>query len=141
MENKTLAPKQILAVGLMLFALFFGAGNMIFPPFLGQSAGTNVWTAIIGFLITGVGLPLLGIIAIAKNGDLQTIASRVHPLYGIIFTIIMYLAIGPFFGIPRTGTVAFEIGITPFLSETASKSAYALLAYTIVFFALQHGFL
>ncbi|RBP93843.1 LIVCS family branched-chain amino acid:cation transporter [Cytobacillus firmus] len=136
MENKTLAPKQILAVGLMLFALFFGAGNMIFPPFLGQSAGTNVWTAIIGFLITGVGLPLLGIIAIAKNGDLQTIASRVHPLYGIIFTIIMYLAIGPFFGIPRTGTVAFEIGITPFLSETASNSTYTLLAYTIVFFCI-----
>lgn len=100
MENKTLAPKQILAVGLMLFALFFGAGNMIFPPFLGQAAGTSVWTAIIGFLITGVGLPLLGIIAIAKNGDLQTIASRVHPLYGMIFTIIMYLAIGPFFRNP-----------------------------------------
>ncbi|KON86734.1 branched-chain amino acid transporter [Sporosarcina globispora] len=136
MENKTLAPKQIFAVGLMLFALFFGAGNMIFPPFLGQAAGTNVWTAIIGFLITGVGLPLLGIIAIAKNGDLQTIASRVHPLYGIIFSIIMYLAIGPFFGIPRTGTVAYEIGITPFLSETASKSAFSLLAYTFVFFGI-----
>ncbi|KAF0822682.1 branched-chain amino acid transport system II carrier protein [Cytobacillus firmus] len=136
MENKTLAPKQILAVGLMLFALFFGAGNMIFPPFLGQAAGTSVWTAIIGFLITGVGLPLLGIIAIAKNGDLQTIASRVHPLYGIIFTIIMYLAIGPFFGIPRTGTVAYEIGITPFLSETASNSPFSLLVYTIAFFGI-----
>lgn len=136
MKNKTLAPKQILAVGLMLFALFFGAGNMIFPPFLGQSAGTNVWTAIIGFLITGVGLPLLGIIAIAKNGDLQTIASRVHPLYGIIFTIIMYLAIGPLFGIPRTGTVAFEIGVTPFLSETASKSILSLLVYTVAFFGI-----
>jgi branched-chain amino acid:cation transporter, LIVCS family len=136
MKNKTLAPKQILAVGLMLFALFFGAGNMIFPPFLGQSAGTNVWTAIIGFLITGVGLPLLGIIAIAKNGDLQTIASRVHPLYGIIFTIIMYLAIGPLFGIPRTGTVAFEIGVTPFLSETASKSIFSLLVYTVAFFGI-----
>ncbi|MCM3091986.1 MULTISPECIES: branched-chain amino acid transport system II carrier protein [unclassified Cytobacillus] len=136
MENKTLAPKQILAVGLMLFALFFGAGNMIFPPFLGQSAGTNVWTAIIGFLITGVGLPLVGIIAIAKNGNLQTIASRVHPLYGIIFTIIMYSAIGPLFGIPRTGTVAFEIGVTPFLTETASNSPFSLLVYTVAFFSI-----
>ncbi|MGY6212629.1 branched-chain amino acid transport system II carrier protein [Cytobacillus firmus] len=136
MENKTLAPKQILAVGLMLFALFFGAGNMIFPPFLGQAAGTSVWTAIIGFLITGVGLPLLGIIAIAKNGDLQTIASRVHPLYGMIFTIIMYLAIGPFFGIPRTGTVAYEIGVTALLSETASNSTFPLLVYTIAFFGI-----
>lgn len=136
MENKTLTSKQILAVGLMLFALFFGAGNMIFPPFLGQEAGTNVWTAIVGFLITGVGLPLLGIIAIAKNGDLQTIASRVHPLYGIIFTIVMYLAIGPLFGIPRTGTVAYEIGVIPFLSETASKNGLPLFLYTVVFFGI-----
>ncbi|GLB58517.1 branched-chain amino acid transport system II carrier protein [Cytobacillus sp. NCCP-133] len=136
MDTKTLTSKQILAVGLMLFSLFFGAGNMIFPPFLGQEAGTNVWTAIIGFLITGVGLPLLGIIAIAKNGDLQTIASRVHPVYGIIFTVIMYLAIGPFFGIPRTGTVAFEIGVIPFLSETASSSGVFLLLYTVIFFGI-----
>lgn len=136
MEKKTLSAKEVLAVGLMLFALFFGAGNMIFPPFLGQEAGTNVWTAIFGFLITGVGLPLLGIIAIAKNGDLQTIASRVHPVYGIIFTVIMYLAIGPFFGIPRTGTVAYEIGVTPFLIETASKNGLSLFIYTIVFFGI-----
>ncbi|UII55190.1 branched-chain amino acid transport system II carrier protein [Cytobacillus spongiae] len=136
MVKKNLQGKEILAIGLMLFALFLGAGNMIFPPFLGQEAGHNVWIAVIGFLITGVGLPLLGVIAIARNGDLQTLASRVHPVYGVIFTIIMYLAIGPFFGIPRTGTVAYEIGVTPFLPENVSKYGLPLFLYTIVFFGI-----
>lgn len=134
--NSNLSTKQIMAVGLMLFALFFGAGNMIFPPFLGQDAGTHVWTAIIGFLITGVGLPLLAIIAIARVGDVQTMASRVHPVYGVIFTVIMYLVIGPLFAIPRTGTVSYEIGVIPFLSESAVNSPWPLVIFSIVFFAI-----
>ncbi|WP_175990675.1 branched-chain amino acid transport system II carrier protein [Bacillus sp. Marseille-Q1617] len=137
MNEKALSFSGVLTVGLMLFALFLGAGNMIFPPFLGQQAGDQVWTGIIGFLITGVGLPLMGVIAIAKSGgDLQTLANRVHPIFGLIFTIIMYLAIGPFFGIPRTGTVAYEIGIIPFLSEDTAKYGVSLLIYSIIFFAL-----
>lgn len=135
--NKTLSKKDTLTIGLMLFALFFGAGNMIFPPALGQTAGTNVWVATIGFLITGVGLPLLAVIAVSRtNGDFTEIAKRVHPIFGIFFTIILYLAIGPFFGIPRTGTVAFEIGVTPFLSEGLKGSSFSLTAYTIVFFGI-----
>ncbi|MDZ5472529.1 branched-chain amino acid transport system II carrier protein [Bacillus sp. 31A1R] len=136
MEKGHLSNKEIFTIGLMLFALFLGAGNMIFPPFLGQEAGTNVWIAILGFLVTGVGLPLLGVIAIAKSGDLQTLASRVHPIYGVIFTVIMYLAIGPLFGIPRTGTVSFEISVSPFLPESVSSSNLPLFIYTIVFFGL-----
>ncbi|MGD7021392.1 branched-chain amino acid transport system II carrier protein [Rossellomorea vietnamensis] len=137
MNEKALSFNLIFTVGLMLFALFLGAGNMIFPPFLGQQAGENVWVGTVGFLITGVGLPLMGIIAIAKTGgDLQTLANRVNPVYGVIFTVIMYLAIGPFFGIPRTGTVAYEIGVTPFLPDDINKYGLSLLIYTIVFFGL-----
>lgn len=109
---------------------------MIFPPFLGQEAGTSVWVAIIGFLITGVGLPLIAVIAIAKSGDVQTMANRVHPLYGLIFTVAMYLVIGPLFAIPRTGTVSYEIGVLPFLSENAANSIWPLLIFSIVFFVL-----
>ncbi|WP_100402095.1 branched-chain amino acid transport system II carrier protein [Bacillus sp. FJAT-42315] len=137
MANKALTAKEIFAVGLMLFALFLGAGNMIFPPFLGQQAGENVWLGTAGFLITGVGLPLLGVIAIARaGGSVQAIAGRVSPLFGVIFTIVMYLAIGPFFGIPRTGTVAYEISVSPFLSENLNKSPYALFTFTALFFSL-----
>lgn len=136
MNNQTLSIKQISAIGLMLFALFFGAGNMIFPPYMGQEAGKSVWTAALGFLITGVGLPLLAIIAIARTGNVQTMASRVHPVFGVVFTVIMYLVIGPLFAIPRTATVSYEIGVIPFLSENASKSLLALLIFSAVFFVI-----
>ncbi|TLS39097.1 branched-chain amino acid transport system II carrier protein [Pseudalkalibacillus caeni] len=136
MENK-LKSRQTLTIGLMLFALFLGAGNMIFPPLLGQQAGENLWSAITGFLITGVGLPLLGVASIAiTGGSLYDLSSRVHPLFAGIFTAVLYLAIGPFFGIPRTGTVAFEIGVTPFLPESINANTLPLMLYTIVFFGI-----
>ncbi len=137
--------RKNLVMGLMLFALFLGAGNIIFPPALGQLAGENLLVAMIGFLITGVGLPLVAILAIAnsntnENGSLQTIASRVHPVFGIIFTMVVYMAIGPFFGIPRTATVSYEIGILPFLSPEAVESSWPLLLFTILFFAITIAF-
>lgn len=135
--NNRLTTSHLFALGLMMFALFLGAGNLIFPPAMGQVAGNQVWIATLGFLITGVGLPLLGIIAIAlSGGDLQTISSRAHPIFGLIFTVIAYLAIGPFFGIPRTGTVAFEIAIFPFLSEVSRSSVIPLFLFTLFFYSI-----
>ncbi len=134
-----LSGKQTLVIGLMLFALFFGAGNMIFPPALGQQAGEHIWPAILGFLITGVGLPFLGIVAIALSGnDIQTIGNKVHPMFGLIFPIILYLTIGPFFGIPRTGTVSYEISVIPFLPEQLADNKTPLLVYTIIYFGLTY---
>lgn len=135
MDSK-LSFKSYAIVGMMLFALFFGAGNLIFPAQLGQYAGTEVAIAIVGFLITGVGLPLLGILAIgySKSEDLQDLSSRVHPIYGVLFTSLLYLTIGPFFALPRTGAVAYEVGIAPFVSE--SSAATILLVFSIVFFAI-----
>ncbi len=131
--------KQTLVIGLMLFALFFGAGNMIFPPALGQQAGVHTWTAILGFLITGVGLPFLGIVAIALSGnDIQTIGNKVHPTFGLIFPIILYLTIGPFFGIPRTGTVSYEISVIPFLPEQLIDTKTPLFIYTVIYFAITY---
>lgn len=128
--------KENLAVGFMLFALFLGAGNIIFPPQLGQNAGTEFMPAMLGFLITGVGLPLLGIVVVAKNGgDLQTIANRIHPVFAIIFTSIVYLSIGPLFAIPRTAAVSYEVGIAPHLADIAGGKL-PLLITTFVFFAI-----
>lgn len=133
MSNK-ISFSFIFVVGLMLFALFFGAGNLIFPAMLGQSAGDEVWSANAGFLVTGVGLPLLGVLAFGFSGkqDLQSLASRVHPVFGVVFTTILYLAIGPLFAIPRTGSVSFEIGVKPFVGE--GSSSIFLLLFTVVFF-------
>jgi LIVCS family branched-chain amino acid:cation transporter len=130
----------VLAVGFMLFALFFGAGNLIFPAMLGQSAGTNSWSANAGFIVTGVGLPLLGVLALGFSGknDLQSLASRVHPVFGVVFTVVLYLSIGPLFAIPRTGTASFEMGIRPFLS--GESSAIGLLIFSIIFFGVTAFF-
>ena len=129
--------RENLAVGFMLFALFLGAGNIIFPPLLGQQAGEHIFISMIGFLITGVGLPLLAIVAVAKNGgDLQVLASKVNPLFGILFTAIVYLSIGPLFAIPRTGAVSYEIGIAPFLTDTLKDSWVPLFVSSLVFFSI-----
>ncbi|WP_277584814.1 branched-chain amino acid transport system II carrier protein [Psychrobacillus antarcticus] len=125
-----------LVIGVMLFALFFGAGNLIFPASLGQNAGTQVWIAVIGFLITGIGLPFLGTLAIGFSGskNLQELSSRVHPVFAVIFTSVLYLTIGPFFALPRTGAVSFEIGVLPFMNQDYAQ--VGLLIFTILFFGL-----
>ena len=134
-SNKTLTLGENIVVGLMLFALFLGAGNIIFPPLLGQLSGETLVIAIAGFLITGVGLPLIAVIAIAKSGGgLQEIASRAHPIFGLIFTVAVYLVIGPLFAIPRTATVSFEIAVLPFLSESLLGETWPLIVFSILFF-------
>lgn len=125
--------KQTFVIGFMLFALFFGAGNLIYPPTLGLEAGTSFWSAIIGFVISGVGLPILAVVAIALvKSDPQELSNRVHPLFGLIFTSLVYLTIGPFFGIPRAASVAYEISMEPF----GNASILMTLIYTVIFFAL-----
>ncbi|KOR80742.1 branched-chain amino acid transport system II carrier protein [Peribacillus frigoritolerans] len=126
----------VIVTGLMLFALFFGAGNLIFPAMLGQSAGTNLWSASLGFIITGVGLPFITILAFGFSGknDVQSLASRAHPLFGIIFTVVLYLSLGPLFALPRTGSVSYEIGIKPFLSNDVGF--LPLLIFTIIYFGV-----
>ena len=125
-----------IAIGFMLFALFFGAGNLIFPVMMGQLSGTSSWAANFGFVVTGVGLPLLGVLAFGFSGksDLHSLASRVHPIFGVVFTTVLYLAIGPLFAIPRTGSVSYEVGIKPLLGNT--ESALPLLLFTVIFFGI-----
>lgn len=142
MTENRISTAAFVATGLMLFALFFGAGNLIFPAGMGQQAGSNIAAALAGFLITGVGLPLLGVIAIGYSGsrDIQELASRVTPWYGILFAVMLYLAIGPFFATPRTATVSYEIGVLPFLGENVSDGTkkIGLFIFSLVFFGLAY---
>lgn len=132
-----LSKKDLLLVGLMLFSLFFGAGNLIFPPFLGQSAGANTWTAMSTFFITSVGFPILGVVAVAKSNGLPNLAKRVSPLFASIFTILIYLSIGPGLGIPRAGSLPFEMVVAPYLPSSVS-STLALFVFTLVFFSIAY---
>jgi branched-chain amino acid:cation transporter, LIVCS family len=128
--------KQVVFISFMLFSMFFGAGNLIFPPFLGQSAGDHLWAALAGFIVSAVGLPILGVIAVAKAGSLNELNLRVHPIFALVFPFLIYIAIGPGLAIPRAGSLAFEMGAAPFLPGNFVESPVSLLIYTIVFFGL-----
>ena len=135
---KDLSRKDLLLVSLMLFSLFFGAGNLIFPPFLGQAAGSATWVTILGFFVTAVGFPVLGVIAVAKSGGLHALASRVNPVFATFFTVLIYISIGPGLGIPRAGSLPFEMAVAPFLPEGLISNNLALFLYTFVFFAVAY---
>lgn len=130
-----LQKKQLLLVSFMLFSLFFGAGNLIFPPFLGQNAGEHTPLAIATFLITAVALPVLGVIVVAKFNGLEKLARKVNPKFSMIFTILIYLSIGPGLGIPRAASVPFEMAVAPYLPENSNLSLY-MLAFSLVFFLI-----
>ena len=127
--------KNLLLVGLTLFSMFFGAGNLIFPPGIAAQAGTATWLAVVGLAVSAVGLPVLGVVAVARSGGMDTLGSRVHPLFARAFTIAAYLAIGPCLAIPRTATTSFEMAVPPFVGAEAPLALLQLI-YSLVFFAL-----
>lgn len=134
--NKKLDFKSNLLIGSLLFGLFFGAGNLIFPVQMGQLAGANTLPATIGFLMTGVGLPVLGVIAsaLSRSESLFEMAKPVSKSYSIFFTCALYLTIGPLFAIPRTATVAFEVGLADFIGDDFLQ--VGLLIFSFIFFIL-----
>ena len=142
---KKLTFRALLAVGSMLFGLFFGAGNLIFPASMGQLAGRSVWQAAAGFLVTGVGLPLLGVAAlgISREDGLLGLSSRVGKGYGLFFTCALYLTIGPFFAIPRCATVSYTVGIQGLLPGAGQGAVLAVFSLAffgaVLFFSLRPG--
>lgn len=105
--------KEAVILGFALFAMFFGAGNLIFPPSLGIAMGKDWFLAGIGFLLTGVGLPLLGVLAFTKVGRLEDFSKKISARFNTLYCTILVLVIGPLFAIPRTGSTTFEMGILP----------------------------
>lgn len=132
---KRLSGKDGLLVGFTLFSMFFGAGNLIFPPGIAAQAGTMTWFAVIGLAISAVGLPVLGIIAVARAGGMDQLGQRVHPAFAKVFTIVAYLAIGPCLAIPRTASTSFEMAVPPFVGSDAPIWLFQLI-YSVVFFGL-----
>ncbi|WP_340610962.1 branched-chain amino acid transport system II carrier protein [Xenorhabdus bharatensis] len=128
-----LSSKDIWALGFMTFALFVGAGNIIFPPMVGLQAGENVWIAAAGFLLTAVGLPVITVIALAKvGGGIEALSSPIGKTAGLILATICYLAVGPLFATPRTATVSFEVGIAPL----TGSGDLPLFIYSVIYFLL-----
>ncbi|MDP0563476.1 MAG: branched-chain amino acid transport system II carrier protein [Candidatus Endonucleobacter sp. (ex Gigantidas childressi)] len=132
--KQTLSIKNTIGMGFLTFAMFLGAGNLIFPPMAGYLSGVNIWQAALGFLITGVGLPLLAIVTISRvGGNFNAITQELPPWVVTCMGICIFLLVGPLYAVPRTAVVAYEIGVIPFLKDT-SGSTLQLLFCTIFFF-------
>ena len=136
-DMKKLSFSQILSVSLMLFAIFFGAGNMIFPPAMGQLAGSNYLSALLGFIITDAGIAILGITAIVLVGSsMDDLGSLISKKFAICLSIGVYLLIGPLFALPRTGSVSFEISVLPYINPD-QKMLWSLV-FTAIFFSVTY---
>lgn len=124
--------KDIVIIGFALFAMFFGAGNLIFPPFLGHAFGSQFVLGIIGFICTGVGVPLLAILAVTKgDGTFETMASKIGSKFALIFSTLLFIAIGPMLAIPRTAATTYELTITPLLPNLPS------LVWMVIYFSIN----
>lgn len=124
--------KQFVYAALMLFSMFFGAGNLIFPPFSGNLAGSRFFFALIGILLTAVCFPVMGVAAVARTGGLENLGNRVHPIFSKLFSLIIFLTIGPMIGIPRTATVPFALAFQPYIGDF--NPDLALFLFTLAFF-------
>ncbi|GAA3635628.1 branched-chain amino acid transport system II carrier protein [Lactobacillus hamsteri] len=140
LTSQKLTWKQYLVVASLLFGLFFGAGNLIFPLHLGQLAGANWGSAAIGFLITGVLLPLLSVLAVAitRSEGVYDIGKPLGAGFAIVFMVLIHATIGPLFGTPRTATVSFTVGVAPFVPQ--NMQTVSLLIFSAVFFGAAFAF-
>lgn len=130
-----LTKEKMLLISFMLFSLFFGAGNLIFPPFLGQNAGNKTPLAMLGFLLTAVILPVLGVIVVAQFDGLDKLAANAGKKFALVFTLLIYLSIGPGLGIPRAASVPFEMAVAPYLPQGAN-TRLCMVIYSLVFFII-----
>lgn len=106
--------KDILTIGFALFAMFFGAGNLLLPPYIGMQIGSHVWITIIAFSLTGILLPFFGILSVVRSGDsINDLGARIHPNLAPVLGSVIMLCIGPLIAIPRTAATTFEVGLLP----------------------------
>ncbi|WP_299672609.1 branched-chain amino acid transport system II carrier protein [uncultured Tenacibaculum sp.] len=126
--------KEILIVGFALFSMFFGAGNLILPPFLGKNAADSWYWVTLGFFITAVFIPILGILAHARlQGTMYDFGKKVSPSFSLIYCLIVY-AISIALPAPRTASVTHEMAIAPYFetSSLLTSSIYFILVFIFV---------
>ena len=134
--KRSLTLKETVTLTSMLFGMFFGAGNLIFPAILGINAGSNIWSAFFGVFVTAVGIPMLAVVALglSRSEGVVELSGRVSKGYSLFFCTLLYLTIGPLFAIPRCASTAFSVGAVKLLP--AGHDGLFLALFSLVFFAL-----
>ena len=122
---------DFIAVGFTIFAIFFGAGNLIFPPEIGMNSGRQWFMSFVGFFISGIGLPLLGILALNKAGSLEKFGEKIGNRFTNIYTALILICLGPIVAIPRTGASTYEMSIVPNLGTGISPVIFSIIFFGI----------
>lgn len=133
MDHKTIRVKDVFVVGFALFAMFFGAGNLIFPPYLGVVSGSKWWITFLGFLFADAGLSLLVIISLTKfNGEMDALFNRVGKRFAAIMGSVIVICIGPLIAVPRTAATTYEVGILPTIGPGFNRIIFSIIFFAIV---------
>ena len=134
--KRSLTLKETVTLTSMLFGMFFGAGNLIFPAMLGINAGSNIWSAFFGVFVTAVGIPMLAVVALglSRSEGVVELSGRVSKGYSLFFCTLLYLTIGPLFAIPRCASTAFSVGAVKLLP--GGHEGLFLALFSLVFFAI-----
>ncbi|WP_262122044.1 branched-chain amino acid transport system II carrier protein [Anaerococcus sp. Marseille-Q5996] len=139
MKQKKLDTKQIIISGLALFAIFFGAGNLIFPPFLGLNSGKDWFLASLGFNLSDSLLILLGILALSfRSANLKSFGSKLSNNFGSILSLVCITLVGPLLSIPRTGATTYEVALSPFYPNI-NKILFSFLFFALVYILTING--
>lgn len=136
--------KDTLVIGFAMFAVFFGAGNLIFPPQIGFATGTEWGVALLGLMLTGMLLPVLGVIAIGLGGgSFERLTRPIAPWFGTVLIFTTMIAIAWLITIPRTASVAFESGLQtlwPALDATVGMRVFVPLYFAVsLYFAIDRS--
>lgn len=133
MDHKTIRVKDVFVVGFALFAMFFGAGNLIFPPYLGVVSGSKWWISFLGFLFADAGLSLLVIISLTKfNGEMDALFNRVGKGFAAVMGSVIVICIGPLIAVPRTAATTYEVGILPTIGPGFNRIIFSIIFFAIV---------
>ena len=134
--KRDLTLKETVVITSMLFGMFFGAGNLIFPAKVGLDAGSNMWSAFAGVFVTAVGIPMLAVVGLglSRSEGVVELSQRVSRKYSLFFCTLLYLTIGPLFAIPRCASTAFSVGAVNLLPQEGERLYLAL--FSLVFFAV-----
>ena len=134
--KRDLTLKETVVITSMLFGMFFGAGNLIFPAKVGLDAGSNMWSAFAGVFVTAVGIPMLAVVGLglSRSEGVVELSQRVSRKYSLFFCTLLYLTIGPLFAIPRCASTAFSVGAVNLLPQEGARLYLAL--FSLVFFAV-----
>lgn len=129
MNRKKLVTDSIV-VGFALFAMFFGAGNVVFPPYIGMHAGEQWANGFLFYFIADIGLALVAMFAILHAGGADNITGRIGHVASKVLMCAVILCIGPMVAIPRTAATTLEMSVTPFFSGMSP------VVFSIIFFAV-----